>query len=130
MSFEDEWAQIRAEAARERGAETRLNQASGAKGGKKLQVTASVLESRAKHADAVRGNFTKADDAATKETAQIKSGLKGFSSASGLDAFQERWRNQVSYLESLLEHGVAGALRSAARQFGAEDRAQSNNTRI
>ncbi|GAB2619684.1 hypothetical protein GCM10027168_59790 [Streptomyces capparidis] len=126
MSFEQEWARIRDEAARERIG-TRLNQAGGGGGGERLKVTAGVLTKRAEHADRVRANLAKADDAAMKETEQVPDGLKGFASAAAFDTFRTRWQGQMSHLLSVLEEGVAGALRAAATDFTAEDAAQGGN---
>lgn len=132
MSFDEEWAQVRAEAVQRQSTHTRLNQlpASGSGGnaspGKALHVTPHILKERAGKVAAVRGNFAKADDTAMKETGQVKASLKGFKSADAFSVFQKRWRAQMSYMHAQLEKGVAGALRKAATKLTEEDKEQAN----
>ncbi|MER7398465.1 hypothetical protein ABT381_23495 [Streptomyces sp. NPDC000151] len=131
MSFHDEWASLKAEAAASRQENARMSLASanggggGADDGKKLHVTPSVLKERAKNAMTVRHDFATADDAAMKEIKSARKGLDGFESATGIDAFTERWKSQMDYLMGVLEHQVAGQLRGAAQSFKSQDLAQA-----
>ncbi|MEV0600664.1 hypothetical protein AB0I82_15405 [Streptomyces sp. NPDC050315] len=130
MSFHDEWASLKAEAAASRQENARMSLASangggGADDGKKLHVTPSVLTKRAENAMTVRHDFATADDAAMKEIKSARRGLDGFESATGIDAFTERWQGQMDYLKGVLAHGVAGQLRSAAQSFKSQDLAQA-----
>jgi len=129
MSFEEEWAQLVAQAARERDARTQLNTAGGDKGGgsgEKLSVTPEVLTKRASKADTVRSNFAAADNAAMKETKEVAGGLKGFKSATAFGTFQDRWEDQMKYVEGLLATGVSKALRTAAAELRREDADQAS----
>ncbi|MFI9027296.1 hypothetical protein [Streptomyces sp. NPDC053560] len=132
MSFKDEWASLKAEAAASRQDNARMTLAGtkgdgGGKGGdgKKLHVTPSVLRNRAEEALTVRHDFATADDAAMSELKSAKKGLDGFESAAGIDAFTERWQSQMDYVKGLLQHGVAGGLRDAAHAFKSQDLAQA-----
>ncbi|PJE95555.1 hypothetical protein CUT44_22570 [Streptomyces carminius] len=125
MSFDEEWAQLVAKATREQETRMRLNGdnggGKGGGGGKKLQVTPSELTKRAGRTDTVRGDLGKADDATMRETKQVAAGLKGFKSAGAFAIFQERWEEQMKYLQGLLNDGVAKPLRSAANELQRED---------
>ncbi|GAA0459590.1 hypothetical protein [Streptomyces olivaceiscleroticus] len=130
MSFQDEWASLKAEAAASRQENARMSLAgAGAKNGggdgTNLQVTPSVLKERAKNAMTVRHDFATADDMAMSELKAARKGLDGFESVTGIDTFTERWQSQMNYLKGVLEHGVAGQLRSAAQSFKSEDLAQA-----
>lgn len=91
--------------------------AGGAPSKEKLKVTSKVLLDMADKADDARRSFAKADNQAMKETGQVKDSLKGFDCAAAFDTFEDRWRDQMRYVQGLLEHGVAGALRNAAAEF-------------
>ncbi|GAA2410295.1 hypothetical protein GCM10010420_43830 [Streptomyces glaucosporus] len=125
MSFDEEWAQLVAKATQERETRMSLNGHGGGGSGKKLRVTPGELTERAGRTDAIRGDFAKADNAAMKETEQIADGLKGFKSAAAFATFQERWREQMKYLQNLLDNGVAKPLRSAASELQREDSDQA-----
>lgn len=131
MSFHDEWASLKAEAAasRQENASMALASANGAGGGaddgKKLHVTPSVLKKRAENAMTVQRDFAAADNTAMRELKSARRGLDGFESATGIDVFTERWRGQMNYLMGVLEHQVAGQLRGAAQSFKSEDLAQA-----
>lgn len=132
MSFQDEWASLKAEAAASRQDSARVTLASaedegGGKDGdgKKLRVTPGILRERAGKADTVRHDFATADDTAMSELRSAKKGLDGFDSAAAIDTFTERWQSQMNYLKGVLEHGVAGQLRTAAQSFKSEDLAQA-----
>ncbi|GAA2422099.1 type VII secretion target [Streptomyces macrosporus] len=127
MSFDEEWARLVAKATQERDTRTRLNGHDGGGGGsgKKLHVTPGELTKRAGRTDTIRGNLAKADDAAMKETEQVAKGLKGFRSAGAFATFQERWEEQMKYLQSLLDDGVAKPLRAAASELKREDSDQA-----
>ncbi|MBO8200090.1 hypothetical protein ACFW4X_32895 [Streptomyces smyrnaeus] len=132
MSFEQEWAGLKAAYAPESTAHMRLAGADvpgggggggtggGPAGKKRLQVTDHVLRERAGRAETVRGQFLKADDEVMRETGQIGGGLKGFRTEAALATFQERWRDQMSYVKQQLT-GTASALRTAAGAFTTED---------
>ncbi|MGP3986865.1 hypothetical protein [Streptomyces sp. 3N207] len=133
MSFEQEWAGLKAAYAPETTVHMRLagtgthgggtvvgGAGSGANGQKRLHVTAHVLRGRAGHAETVRSQFLKADDEVTRETGQITGALKGFRTDAAIATFQERWRDQMSYVKQQFT-GTASALRSAAGAFTTED---------
>ncbi|MBO8191427.1 hypothetical protein ITI46_06945 [Streptomyces oryzae] len=133
MSFEQEWAGLKAAYAPESKAHMRLAGAGphgggtagggagrGANGQPRLHVTAHVLRGRAGHAETVRGQFLKADDEVMKETGEITGTLKGFRTDTAIATFQERWRDQMSYVKQQFT-GTASALRSAAGAFTSED---------
>ncbi|MFG2585581.1 type VII secretion target [Streptomyces malaysiensis] len=127
MSFEDEWAGIKAEAAKQQESHMRLNQLDDGNGGrgipqKKLKVTASVLRNKAGKVDHVSTGFAKADNETMTETGQVKASLKGFDSAAAFATFQERWRSQMRYAQGLLSQGLAGPLRDAATHFEVTDK--------
>ncbi|MGP3977812.1 hypothetical protein ACTWQF_28100 [Streptomyces sp. 8N114] len=133
MSFEQEWAGLKAAYAPETTAHMRLagtgthgggtvggGAGGGANGQKRLHVTDHVLRGRAGHAETVRSQFLKADDEVTRETGQITGTLKGFRTDAAIATFQERWRDQMSYVKQQFT-GTASALRSAAGAFTTED---------
>lgn len=126
MSFDEMWGQVRDNALARQQSSTRLNQLAPSGGGSagdaaqpQLDVDAGVLEERAKNAETVRKNFMEADDKVMSATKSIT--LKGFKSDSALETFQKRWRSQMRYLESLLENGVKGNLRTSAAEFKSEE---------
>ncbi|WP_143081830.1 hypothetical protein [Streptomyces qinglanensis] len=131
MSFEQEWAGLKAAYAPESTAHTRLAGTGGTGGcgsgsgtgqrpGPRLQVTAHVLRGRAGRAGTVRSQFLKADDEVMRETGEITGSLSGFRTETALATFQERWRDQMSYVEEQFS-GTASALRSAAGAFATEE---------
>ncbi|WP_055556885.1 type VII secretion target [Streptomyces sp. NBRC 110028] len=125
MSFDEQWASFRTQAAERQATRTQINSfdAGGTPSPKgKLKVTPKVLRDMADKADDARRNFAKADNQAVKETSQVKDSLKGFDCATAFDAFEDRWRDQMRYVQGLLEHGVAGALRNAAAEFQVGDK--------
>ncbi|MCT2594140.1 hypothetical protein LHJ74_30245 [Streptomyces sp. N2-109] len=136
MTFDEEWAQLTAAHQSPGSTSMRLNGGGGGGGhpstgggpggGKTLNVTESVLRGRAGKAETVRGQFLKADDEVMTETGQVTGSLKGFATAKAITTFQERWRDQMSYVKEEFT-GTAKALRSGADAFTAEDkkRAQS-----
>ncbi|MFD5385949.1 type VII secretion target [Streptomyces sp. NPDC127074] len=127
MAFEDEWADIKAEAAKQQESHVRLNQLDDGNGGrgipqKKLKVTASVLRNKAGKVDHVSTGFAKADNETMTETGQVKASLKGFDCAAAFATFQERWGAQMRYAQGLLSQGLAGPLRDAATHFEVTDK--------
>jgi hypothetical protein len=94
-------------------------------GKKRLVVTSSVLDERAKKADEVRKDFAAADDDAMKQTGEVGNSLKGFRSASAFTAFTSRWQSQMKYVEGLLEKDVAGALRASAQDYRAREQKEA-----
>lgn len=132
MSFDDEWAGLRADAAKRQEAGTRLNSypadASGRGGpsGPQLKVTSSVLEDRAGKAETVHTDFTSADDETMKETEQVGASLKGFKSGPAFGTFQARWRSEMRYVSGLLQKDVAGDLRAAAADFEVRDKKEAD----
>ncbi|MFE7773189.1 hypothetical protein ACFU5O_04670 [Streptomyces sp. NPDC057445] len=124
MSFENEWAAARSEAAA--NVSMRLNSVDDGNGGRggpgtQLHVDADVLEGRAGAADKVLTSFMQADDGAMKETKLVGGSLKGFKSAEAFETFHQRWESQMLYMRGLLSEKVAGALRGAAADFRAEE---------
>ncbi|MFD5033793.1 hypothetical protein ACFVWX_21095 [Streptomyces sp. NPDC058220] len=130
MSFEEEWAAVRADAVKQQDTRMQLNShpaGDGPRGGgKKLHVTSSELQGRADKADTVRSDFTDADNATMKETEQVGASLKGFKSGPAFTVFQARWRKQMSYVEGLLTKDVAGALRASAVDFEVREKAEAD----
>ncbi|WP_432110414.1 type VII secretion target [Streptomyces sp. AA1529] len=131
LSFEQEWAGLKAAYAPEAAAHTRLagtggtgecgsGSGGGRQAGPRLHVTAHVLRGRAGRAGTVRGQFLKADDEVMRETGEITGSLGGFRTETALATFQERWRDQMSYVEEQFS-GTASALRTAAGAFTTED---------
>ncbi|SFL72433.1 MULTISPECIES: WXG100 family type VII secretion target [Streptomyces] len=125
MSFDEEWDQLVAKATREQATRTRLNTLDGDEGGggttKLLHVTPNELTKRAGRTDTIRGNFADADNAVIEKTKEVPGGLKGFKSATAFTTFQERWEEQMKYLQGLLDSGVAKPLRAAAGELQQED---------
>lgn len=123
MSFDEAWSQARSAAAARQNSSMQLNQlaADGGSGGTEAQlnVDASLLEDRAKKADTVRTNFKDADNKVMGATEKVD--LKGFKSDGAITTFQNRWRSQMRYMDTLLEAGVAGNLRISAAEFKAEE---------
>ncbi|WP_405687450.1 hypothetical protein [Streptomyces sp. NBC_00057] len=130
MSFDEEWAELRAEAATRQQTAMQLNSLppgvgpSGAK--EKVKITGSELRRRAGKADIVRGDFRDADNKTMTETKQVGPSLKGFASRSAFEVFVKRWNAQMKYVDGLLEQDVSGALRATADGFAAEDQAQAD----
>ncbi|NSC24453.1 hypothetical protein FM076_26195 [Streptomyces albus subsp. chlorinus] len=126
MSFDEEWAGLKAAYAPDSTARMRPAGAGRRGGGgvpgprKKLDVTAGVLRGRAGRTEAVRGRFLKADDEVMRETGQVTGSLKGFRTDAAVAVFQERWRDQMAYVRDQFT-GTATALRDAARLFTTED---------
>ncbi|MFG3260081.1 WXG100 family type VII secretion target [Streptomyces sp. NPDC048172] len=129
MSFEQEWSGLVTNARARQSASMQINGAStpngggdggGGKGGKDLQVTASVLRSYAGRAEKVSDEFQKTDNETMRETEQVPGSMKGFASDEAFKDFQVMWRKQMKYLDGLYT-GVAKSLRSAATTFKAED---------
>ncbi|MEE4595029.1 hypothetical protein V2J94_24605 [Streptomyces sp. DSM 41524] len=120
MSFDEQWASFRTQAAKRQATRMQINafhDGGAAAPKEKLKVTPKVLREMADKTDDTRRNFAEADNQAMKETGQVKDSLKGFDCAVAFDTFEERWRDQMRYVHGLLEHGVAGALRNAAAEF-------------
>ena len=91
MSFDEQWATLRTQAAERQATRMQINSfhdGGAASPGEKLKVTSKVLRDMADKADGTRRNFAKADNQA-----------------------------KMRYVQGLLEHGVAGALRNAAADF-------------
>lgn len=130
MSFDEEWAELRAGAYAQQSTAMQLNSqqagedAAAAK--EKLKITGSVLRSRAGKADIVRGDFRDADNQAVAETTHVGPSLKGFASQTAFAVFLQRWKAQAKYVEGLLEHDVAGALRSTATEFASQDQSEAD----
>lgn len=123
MNFDKEWASIK-EGVHERQ-DTHMQLAgsggSSANGPGRLHVTAKLLRDRADDAGRVAKGFGKADNAAIKETGEVKSGLSGFKSAAAFATFEDRWEGQVRYVKSLMGEGLASALRATASAFDTTD---------
>ncbi|MCF6525100.1 type VII secretion target [Streptomyces sp. JJ36] len=128
MSFEEEWAQLKAAAFERQQAGVGMQLAGhdpdtlGPGGKPQLKVTPKVLREKAGTTDDVRGDLKKVDDEAMRETGQVKAGLKGFACADAFEAFEERWGAQMRFLQGVLENKVARALREAATLFEVNDR--------
>ncbi|MGR3935584.1 hypothetical protein [Streptomyces sp. BRA346] len=125
MSFDEQWAALRTQAAERQATRMQINtfhDGGAASPKEKLKVTSKVLRDMADKADGTRRSFAKADNQAMKETGQVKSSLKGFDCAAAFDTFEDRWRAQMRHVQGLLEHGVAGALRNAAADFQLGDK--------
>lgn len=125
MTFEEEWARLTAAHRQPASTSMRLNQTEdgsyrpGAL--KTLDVTPSLLRGRAGKAETVRGQFLRADDEVMTETGQVTGTLKGFGTDQALTTFQERWKDQMSYVKEQFT-GTAKALRSGADGFTGEDK--------
>ena len=135
MSFEEEWAGLKAVHAPSGAVGTRLAGAGGqgGRGGagpgeKPLHVTPSVLRTRAGRAETVRGQFARADDEVMRETGEVGGTLKGFATDGALKTFQERWRDQMAYVKDQFT-GTASALRYAADHFRGTDLQTARETR-
>ncbi|MDJ1136458.1 type VII secretion target [Streptomyces iconiensis] len=122
MDFDKEWAQIKAGVDERQNAGMQLaGSGSNARGPGRLHVTSKLLRDRAADAEKVAKAFGKADNAAIKETGEVKSGLSGFKSAAAFATFVDRWEGQVRYVKSLLGEGLADALRNTASAFDTTD---------
>ncbi|MEU8822138.1 hypothetical protein [Streptomyces sp. NPDC048636] len=133
MTFEEEWAQLKAAAHTPSAATgTRLDSSGGCgvPGARpKLHVTASVLRGRAGRAETVRGQFLTADDEVMTETGRVSGTLKGFATDRALDTFMARWKDQMAYVKGRFG-STASALRTAADAFTHEDRRQAQGYRV
>ncbi len=125
MSFDDEWAQLKANAQAEQATGTRLNGAGGGgHGGKgKLHVTPSLLRGRADKAEnEASKEFKDAHKDVLAKTAEIPGSMKGFSSAGAFSDFVDSWEKGAKYVAGQIgKEGLGGALRSAADSFETED---------
>ncbi|MFC0599847.1 type VII secretion target [Streptomyces palmae] len=123
MSFEDEWARLKARQVVAAGG-TRLDRVDGAPGPggpqPRLKVTDSTLRARAEKAETVRGQFAKADDDVMKEMGEVPGTLKGFACDEAVTAFLERWKDQMAFVKDQFT-GTAKALRTSADAFQAVD---------
>ncbi|TGN72186.1 hypothetical protein E5083_30790 [Streptomyces bauhiniae] len=130
MSFDEMWGHARTTAAARQHSSTQLNHvpadAGGDASGKKLVVTSSLLNNRAKNADSVRRDFTEADDSAMKDTREVGPSLKGFACGASFSTFMGRWREQMKYVQGLLEKDVAGSLRASAQDYAAREQKEKN----
>jgi hypothetical protein len=128
LSFEQEWAGLKAAYAPEGTAQMRLagTDVPGCGGGGsanprlRLHVSDHALRTRAGRAETVRGQFLKADDEVMRETGEITGSLKGFRTDAAIATFTERWRDQMTYVRQQFT-GTASALRTSADAFTAED---------
>ena len=73
----------------------------------------------------MRGQFLKADDEVMRETGEITGTLKGFRTDAAIATFQERWRDQISYVKQEFT-ATESALRKAARMFATQERVLQN----
>ncbi|GAA2455730.1 hypothetical protein [Streptomyces glaucus] len=125
MSFDEMWGQIRSNAVARQQSSMQLNQlpadGGGSTPGKKLVADSAFLKRRATNAETVRDDFVKADNAASKETEQVGSSLKGFKSGPAFSTFMTRWRGQMKYVENLLKNDISGALRTSANEYAARE---------
>ncbi|MCZ7414887.1 MULTISPECIES: hypothetical protein [unclassified Streptomyces] len=128
MSFDQEWAQLKERAGLRLAGVAPIDGGGGIPG-PQLKVTPSLLENRAGEAETVRTAFRKADDETMKETGEIAKGLTGFGSAGAFAVFQERWREQMTFMDGLLGRGVAQSLRNAAGLLRVEDLDQADKAR-
>ncbi|TVL91782.1 hypothetical protein [Streptomyces sp. SAJ15] len=125
-TYEEKWALFQAPGQPTPPSHMRLNQAGASGGGSgpggqaRLNVTSSLLDTRAGKADEVRGSFLKADDDVMRETGEVPGTLTGFAADEALTAFQERWRDQMSYVQEKFT-GTVQALRDAAEAFRLEE---------
>ncbi|MGW8374333.1 type VII secretion target [Streptomyces sp. ODS28] len=125
MSFEQEWAEIKAGSTKESNPHTRLNQTEDGsyhpgRQGPRLHVTPSVLRKHAARTDRVRGDFAEADNKTMAETSQVPGSMKGFSSDEALKQFIVRWRSQMKHMDQMFS-GLAKSLRTSASDFKAVD---------
>jgi hypothetical protein len=116
MGFDEEWAQLRAEAAERRGASMRLNQLPADQGGGglngKLASTPSEKRAAANTIETTLVPDTKkATDWADEATTGAMGALKGWETAAGLKTVQDTWDKQVKTLIGRLDR-EKGALRA------------------
>ncbi|MFE0047163.1 type VII secretion target [Streptomyces albireticuli] len=130
MSFEDEWAQLVADAKAEQGAHMRLNGAGG-DGKSKLHVTPGLLRDRAdKAVDKAAKEFREAHKEAVSKTSDAAGSMKGFASSGAFGDFAASWKKGAAYVAGQMgEEGLAKALRTAADSFGQVDKEQEKNLR-
>ncbi|MDJ1133250.1 hypothetical protein [Streptomyces iconiensis] len=122
MTFEEEWAALKAGAGDGSRVHTRLNGPLPPDGaGPGLKVSASVLRAKAEATDKIARRFMATDNEAMTETRQIKGSLSGFACASAFDTFDERWARQMKYVREVLETRTADSLRKAAKLFKKND---------
>ncbi|WP_063792606.1 hypothetical protein [Streptomyces atriruber] len=128
MSFDSDWASARSAATAKTNMQLNASyDGTGNRGlGRGLKVTSSILNERAGKADTVREDFMKADNSAMKETAQVGPSLKGFESSSAFSTFADRWKGQMTHVESLLKDDVSGALRTSAQSYMARERKEKD----
>jgi hypothetical protein len=118
MGFDEEWAQLRAEAASRQETSMRLNQlpaepgGGGAGGGKGLVSTPTEKRAAANTIETVIVPDTKkATDWADEATTGAVGALKGWETAAGLKTVQSTWEKQVKTLTARLNR-EKGALRA------------------
>ncbi|MGA4866008.1 hypothetical protein ACPB9J_25540 [Streptomyces lavendulocolor] len=118
MGFDEEWAQLRAEAASRQETSMRLNQlpaepgGGGAGGGKGLVSTPTEKRAAANTIETVIVPDTKkATDWADEATTGAVGALKGWETAAGLKTVQTTWDKQVKTLTARLNR-EKGALRA------------------
>ncbi|KUH35239.1 MULTISPECIES: hypothetical protein [Streptomyces] len=127
MGFDEEWAQLRAEAAERQDTAMRLNQlpadqgGSGGTGGGKLvsspaekKAAANTIETR------LVPDTKKATDFADEATSTAIGSLKDWQTSTGLKTVQETWDKQVKTLVDRLNR-EKGALRATVATLGGVD---------
>ncbi|MFF9865031.1 hypothetical protein ACF1G0_06360 [Streptomyces sp. NPDC013953] len=119
MGFDEEWAQLRSEAADRREASMRLNQlpadpGGGGGGGAGGKMASTPSEKRAA-ANTIETTLVpdtkKATDWADEATTGAMGALKGWETAAGLKTVQDTWDKQVKTLIGRLDR-EKGALRA------------------
>ncbi|MEU2873761.1 hypothetical protein ABZ769_31930 [Streptomyces olivoreticuli] len=123
MSFEEEWAQLVAEAKAKQASHMQLNSA-GDRGQGKLHVTPALLRDRAdKAVNKAAKEFREAHKDAVSKTSDASGSMKGFASSGAFGDFADSWKKGAAYVAGQIgEEGLAKALRSAADSFGHEDK--------
>ncbi|WP_336321317.1 hypothetical protein [Streptomyces lavendofoliae] len=115
MGFDEEWAQLRAEAASRRETSMRLNQLpadQGGGGGKDLVSSPSEKRAAANTIETlIVPDTKKATDWADEATTGAIGALKGWQTAAGLKTVQTTWDKQVKTLTDRLNR-EKGALRA------------------
>lgn len=127
MGFDEEWAQLRSEAAARQTAGTRLNQLaapSGGGGGSGTPNFSSVTQQKKTAAGKLEGELktqtTNASNHADEATNTAVTTFAGWGTSAGLKKVQKTWEDQVNNLLGRLGREANG-LRGAGRLYSNND---------
>lgn len=124
VSFEDEWRQLQATAAKSRDAKMQLASLPGddSGGSGTLQVNLEELSKAAGSIDNIRDSANETDNTAQKNTTTAAGSLSGWQSSKALTDLDGRWAKQATALSTTLQ-SISQGLRDSALYIGGTESA-------